>query len=349
MRASHRPRAAYGRHRGRQPPPPLPPGAPTVPFWGRLAYDGTDFAGWQSQTARGSDAPGRRTVQGVVEAALETTLRTPAAALSLAAAGRTDAGVHASGQLVSFYAPPGVDASVGRVNAVLPPDVRFTRLAPAPRDFHARYSPLGKVYEYRFDVGRVADPLARRCAAHAPRARADRMAAAAPHFLGAHDFTWFASINASHAAADPVRTVLAIGVDAEDARAPHVVTLRIVGTGFLYRMARHMAGALLAVGDGRMPPDAIEERLAAGAGAPPGAAFRGFSAAPAHGLTLASVLLPPDMDTCAPDAFLHPDVPHDERGRVDGPAVVAARAGQTPDAVRVAKAARAAAAGLLVL
>ena len=132
--ASPRPHAATGARRGRTPPPPLPPGTPTAPLWGRLAYDGTDYAGWQSQTARGGDSMARRprTVQGEVEAALETVLRAPAVSLSLAAAGRTDAGVHAQGQVISLRAPLGVDASVARVNAVLPPDVRFTHLARAP-------------------------------------------------------------------------------------------------------------------------------------------------------------------------------------------------------------------------
>lgn len=347
MRASPRPHAATGARRGRTPPPPLPPGTPTAPLWGRLAYDGTDYAGWQSQTARGGDSMARRprTVQGEVEAALETVLRAPAVSLSLAAAGRTDAGVHAQGQVISLRAPLGVDASVARVNAVLPPDVRFTHLARAPPDFHARYSPIAKAYEYRVDVGAVADPLMRRFAAHAPRARAASLAAAAPLFLGAHDFTHFASINATHPAPDPVRTVLSIGVE-EDPRAPHLITLRIVATGFLYRMARHVVGALLAVGEGRLSAGEVEARLAAGAAAPPGAAFRGWAAAPAHGLTLASVILPHGMDEAG--ALLHPDVPHDARGRVDGAAVAASRAGRPPDAVRVTKAARAAAAGLLL-
>ena len=283
------------------PPPPPPPDAPSTVYRATLAYDGTDFSGWQLQ-ARSTPAATPRTVQGELETALETTVRWPRVCLRVTGAGRTDAGVHARGQVASFRGPAGLPPArlAARLNSVLPPDVRCVGLAPAPRDFSARYSPVGKTYGYTLDVGRDPDPCLRRHAAHAPAlgrddgAAVDAVAAAASLYVGEHDFSAFATVNAAHPRAARVRSVTAAALG--PGPHPHTLVFRVTGTGFLYRQVRHMVGALLAVGAGTLAPDAIARRLAS---PPPPTArgdYRGWTVAPPHGLCLEEVQLPAGVE-----------------------------------------------------
>src|SRR5207249_514325 len=132
---------------------------PKTPHWkARVAYDGTDYAGFQVQ-------PNAQTVQGELERALSTVCD---GAVRVTGAGRTDAGVHASGQVIDFRTASTLDGlSIGRgVNALLPEDIAVSALEPAAEDFHARFSATGRTYEYRIRHGRERDPLERRRELH---------------------------------------------------------------------------------------------------------------------------------------------------------------------------------------
>jgi len=236
-----------------------------------LAYDGTDFSGWATQ-------PGRRTVQGTVEAAMATVLRLPPSAVSLTVAGRTDAGVHASGQVAHADLPE--LPAVRRLNGVLPADVRVRAVTAAPPGFDARFSALGRAYGYRVDDG-VGDPLRRRDTLRWARPLdPERMVLAARGLLGEHDFAAYCR---RRAGATTVRELRRLDV----ARGPDgVLTSYVEADAFCHSMVRALTGALLAVGEGRRPVGFPAEVLAAGARDPR------VAVAPAHGLTLLRVDYP---------------------------------------------------------
>jgi tRNA pseudouridine38-40 synthase len=251
-----------------------------------LAYDGSDFSGWAAQ-------PGRRTVQAVLEDALGRVLRLPEPA-RLTVAGRTDAGVHAVGQVAHLDVPATAwldDA--GRVlrslAGVLPPDVRVCGLAPAPPGFNARFSALWRRYRYRVcDSPAAADPLRRHDTLWYPRPLdVDRMNAAASSLLGEHDFAAFCR---RREGATTVRRLLRL----DWARhGDGVAEATVVADAFCHNMVRAMVGALLAVGEERREPGWPEQVLAA--------AVRdgAVHVAPAHGLCLAEVRYPPAAELAA--------------------------------------------------
>lgn len=221
-----------------------------------LAYDGTDFAGWQAQAEdRG------RTVQGVLEDALHRLCGgAPEAKVRVVAAGRTDAGVHALGQVACFrlhreWAPLDL---VRALNGLLPADVRALEAAPTDDGFHARRSALSKVYRYTLDTVPVQLPTRRRYAAHAPfvldRAK---VKAAAELFLGRHDFASLASAGGSVKTTE--RTVLRSEVRWEDT----TLVYEVEADGFLRKMVRSMVGALLAAGRGTHDLAALKGALGA--------------------------------------------------------------------------------------
>jgi tRNA pseudouridine38-40 synthase len=246
-----------------------------------LAYDGTDFEGWQSQ-ARARPV---RTVQGVLEAALGRLL--DVARLPVAAAGRTDAGVHALGQVVSFDLPRAFepDLLVRALNGLLPPDVRVLEAATVPEDFHARRSATSKLYRYAMDTAMVQVPLRRRFVAHLPGPLAEGpMQAVAALYLGRHDFASVASAGGS------VRTSVRIVTRSELRFEPPVgpsegptVVYEVEADGFLRKMVRSLVGGLVAAGRGTVSVEALGRALEArdrgGWPAP----------APARGLTLVRV------------------------------------------------------------
>jgi len=167
-----------------------------------LAYDGTDFAGWQAQSARS----GARTVQGVLEEALGRLASGQRVAVM--GAGRTDAGVHALGQVASFDLPREIepDALLRALNGLLPPDVRARAAAAAAPGFDARRSALSKLYRYELDTGPVRLPQRRRGAGHVPYALDEaRVAEVAAFYRGRHDFAATASSGGS--ATTTVRTL----------------------------------------------------------------------------------------------------------------------------------------------
>jgi tRNA pseudouridine38-40 synthase len=221
-----------------------------------LAYDGSDFAGWQAQAAGGG-----RTVQGTVEDALATL--TGGARVAVAGAGRTDAGVHALGQVASFaLASPWDPADLQRaLNAVLPDDVRVLDAAECADEFHARRSATGKLYRYTLDTGPVQLPTRRRFAGHVPWTLDERTAqAAAALFVGGHDFASLASSGGS--VKTTVRTVTRSEVRREDGRADTWI-YEVEATGFLRRMVRSMVGAIVEAGRGAWTVERLGEALQA--------------------------------------------------------------------------------------
>ena len=231
-----------------------------------LAYDGTDFSGWQRQ-------PGRRTVQQELEEALG---RLTGVEPATTASGRTDAGVHALGQVVHFYTasrhPPGT--FIKALNAMLPRDVRVLEACEVPQAFHATVDARSKRYRYVIDNGPVADPFRLRYAHHVhPRLDAEAMDRAARHLAGRHDFHSFETHWPNRSSS--VRTIFDIGV----ARAGDVVTFEVEADGFLYNMVRSIAGTLLYVGLGKWAESrvaavlAAEDRAEAGPTAPPQGLF----------------------------------------------------------------------------
>jgi tRNA pseudouridine38-40 synthase len=245
-----------------------------------LAYDGSDFLGWQLQRPGGG-----RTVQGVLEAALGRLAG--GARVAVAGAGRTDAGAHALGQVASFALPREMDpaALAGALNGLLPEDVRVLGAAQAPAGFHPRRSATSKLYRYVLDCGGVALPQRRRFAGWIPWLLDEgAVHRAAALFVGRHDFASLAS--SGRATKTTVRTV----TRSEPAFAGSELVYEVEADGFLRRMVRSMVGGLIAVGRGGLTPDelarALEARDRHAWPAP----------APACGLTLVRVLYPPGLD-----------------------------------------------------
>lgn len=240
-----------------------------------LAYDGTDFLGWQSQ-ARG------RTVQGALEQSLARL--SGGARIAVAAAGRTDAGVHALGQVACFrldrdWRPEDLTRAL---NGTLPQDVRAIEASLAGSDFHARRSALSKLYRYELDTARIQLPTRRRYAGHAPFSLdPERVQGAAALLLGRHDFASLASAGSDVKTTE--RTVLRSDVRFSG----ETLVYEVEADGFLRKMVRSMVGGLLAAGRGTTTVAALEEALHA----------RDRSTwpapAPACGLCLVSVRYPP--------------------------------------------------------
>ncbi len=255
-----------------------------------LSYDGTSFAGWATQ-------PGLRTVQGTLESALGTVLRRPD--LRVTVAGRTDAGVHARGQVAHLdvevpvwhavrgrmAGPPG-RALVRRLAGLLPADVVVHRAEVAPDGFDARFAALSRRYAYRLaDDVRLVDPLRRaQVVRHRVPLDAGAMGRAAAGLVGRHDFTAFCR---PRAGATTIRTLQVLDVD-RPASGPDagLVVATVRADAFCHTMVRALVGALLAVGEGRRPTTWPAELLAAGRRSGE------FAVAPAHGLTLTEVGYP---------------------------------------------------------
>ena len=232
-----------------------------------LAYDGTDFHGWAKQ-------PRVRTVQGVLENALGRIFDDVP---SISVAGRTDAGVHARGQVVSFPTADDIDpARVQRaVNGMLAPELVVVRAVSAPEGFDARHSATAREYVYRIDLGPVPDPFTARFVWHRPaHLSVGAMRRGARSFLGEHDFASFC--RAPKLAASTIRRLDRLAVFRVGDRME--ITAR--ANSFLHQMVRSLVGTLISIGEERISPDAIpsilktRDRSSAGPVAPP------------HGLTL---------------------------------------------------------------
>ena len=265
-----------------EPAVPAPGGGGLVRVRIDLGYDGTQFSGWARQ-------PRRRTVQQVLEEALGTVLRTdPPRTIC---AGRTDAGVHARGQVVHIDLAPSVldavgDVLVRRLAGVLPADVGLRGVRRAPPGFDARFSALWRRYTYRVcDAELGFDPLHRLSVLdHGRPLDVGLMTLASEAVTGEHDFAAFCR---RREGATTVRTLL----DLSWARGPDgIVEAQVVADAFCHSMVRSLVGALLAVGDGRRAPGWVGEVLS-GRSRP-----ADLQVAPAHGLTLEEVRYPADNE-----------------------------------------------------
>lgn len=244
-----------------------------------LSYEGTRFVGWQRQ-AEGIS------IQGLVEEALS---RFEGARVAVHGAGRTDAGVHALGQVASAHVTCAHDASaIGRgLNAMLPPDVRVVLVEEARAGFHARFDARGKTYRYLLRNDALISPFERRFVHHVPEPLdVDSMRRAAETLVGTHDFAAFASGDRRPGSTVRTLTRSALRTLAWEPMslpaptgAPTLLVYEVQGTGFLKQMVRALVGTLLEVGRGRRPPASIEALLSgrprseAGATAPPHGLF----------------------------------------------------------------------------
>ncbi len=254
-----------------------------------ISYDGTEFAGWATQA-------GQRTVAGVLDEALSTVFRLPVA---VRAAGRTDTGVHATGQVAHVDVPVEALASaypraprpgqpeflplVRRLARFLPADVRVREIARAPKGFDARFAALRRHYVYRLSTAAYGtDPQRARFVTAWPRPLdVDAMVAASGPLIGLHDFAAFCR---HRDGATTIRDLQRL----DWARDGDLVTAHISADAFCWNMVRSLIGALLAVGEHRRSPEWIAGLL--------GQSRRSsaFAAAPARGLTLVGVDYPPD-------------------------------------------------------
>lgn len=218
-----------------------------------IAYDGTDFNGFQRQ-------PGVRTVQEELEKTL--TRMNNGTFVEVFGSGRTDSGVHAMGQVIHFDFPQ--ERPLERMRFALdtqsPEDIACKEVAIMPADFHARYHVVEKTYQYKVQIGKPRSPFLRRYASYYPYPLdLDKIRQALPDFLGTHDFTSFCASGAT--VDEKVRTVLAAEMTVNETGDELTFTFR--GDGFLYKMIRIMMGTLLKIGNDRMPADAIPGIIAA--------------------------------------------------------------------------------------
>jgi tRNA pseudouridine38-40 synthase len=231
-----------------------------------VSYDGTAYAGFQIQT-------NASTVQGELERVLAQICAEP---VRITGAGRTDAGVHASGQVIDFRTASALDGSTMErgVNALLPEDIAISALEPAGETFHSRFSATGRTYEYRIRTGPTRDPLERRREHWLPEALdVSAMQDAAASLVGTHDFAAFA------AGVSGERNVRRAVWTARD----EVLRFEIEANAFLRGMVRGIVGTLLWVGRAKISADRFEEILKARDRAQAG------PSAPAQGLCLMNV------------------------------------------------------------
>ena len=216
-----------------------------------IAYDGTAYGGWQLQ-------PNVVTVQQQLEDALGQIAGAP---VRVHGSGRTDAGVHARGQVANGSFRTAHPAGVLRraLNANLPVEIRVVRVQETDARFHARFSATGKEYRYQIDTGAVADPFTRAYRWHHPQPLdLAAMRRAARWLQGRHDFRAL-SANPLRPVDRPVRTIRKLSIT----RCGAQLTIAVVADGFLYKMVRSIVGALVKVGEGRLSLAALARVVAA--------------------------------------------------------------------------------------
>ncbi len=239
-----------------------------------VAYDGTHYNGWQIQTNGVA-------IQNVLQNTIQQITQT---STHITGAGRTDAGVHAKGQVAHFVVNNPLDLFRLKhsLNRLLPADIRVIDITEVPLNFHARYSATSKIYHYHLHLGPVNDPFQRHYRWHLRHpVNIELLRKAALYFIGTHDFTTFANDSVGGIARrDPVRTIYRLDVVLEEEGG---VRLEFSGNGFLYKMVRNIVGTLVDAASGEIdleeipPLFAAKDREQAGRGAP------------AHGLFLIQV------------------------------------------------------------
>lgn len=241
-----------------------------------IQYDGTDFHGWQVQE-------NDRTVQGELQRVIGLLADTE---VTVNGSGRTDAGVHAEGQVANVHLPKHIEPMKLRaaINGNLWRDIRILQAETAPEDFHARFSAIGKTYLYRVINAPVMSPFWRRYAHHEPKPLdISKMTAAGRLFLGQHDFTAFCSAQSD--GENRIRNITGFSIESLwDARAQALmIEFRISANGFLRYMVRSIIGTVLDAGRGKTDFDTIQTAIITGDRNLAG------KTAPAHGLTLLRV------------------------------------------------------------
>lgn len=238
-----------------------------------IAYEGTHYCGWQVQ-------PNGTSIQALIENALQTILQKK---VNIVGSGRTDAGVHALGQVAHFHCEEAIDVAKVRfsLNCLLPKDIRIISVESLEGPFHAQHHAVSKIYRYHLYLNKVLCPFKRSFVWHVPGVfDIEKLNSAKQHFLGTHDFTSFT--NEAHkgvAAKDPVRTLYRIDLIVEQ----EGIALEFEGDGFLYKMVRNMVGTLVACAAGKKDPSEIPAILQAKD------RKRGCMAAPPQGLFLVKV------------------------------------------------------------
>ena len=275
-----------------------------------IAYDGTNYRGWQIQQPTAAHPEGSfPTIQGELQRALGQLLPKEAVygaapeksldpltspdhvdeaaapgILPVVGASRTDSGVHALGNVACFDTESTIPAAnfPKAINRYLPPDIRVMQADEVSMDFHPRFMPHEKCYEYRIDHGRVANPLTRLYAYnYTYPLDLERMRAAARELVGVHDFTSFVNPDSQvfEHGGDAIREIYSIDILEEGSQ----LVIRIRGNGFLYHMIRIIVGTLLVIGNGRRAPEDIRTMLAAKDRTTAGPTV------PAHGLCLCAL------------------------------------------------------------
>lgn len=275
-----------------------------------IAYDGTNYRGWQIQQPTVAHPEGSfPTIQGELQRALGQLLPKEAVygaapeksldpltspdhvdeaaapgILPVVGASRTDSGVHALGNVACFDTESTIPAAnfPKAINRYLPPDIRVMQADEVSMDFHPRFVPHEKCYEYRIDHGRVANPLTRLYAYnYTYPLDLERMRAAARELVGVHDFTSFVNPDSQvfEHGGDAIREIYSIDILEEGSQ----LVIRIRGNGFLYHMIRIIVGTLLVIGNGRRAPEDIRTMLAAKDRTTAGPTV------PAHGLCLCAL------------------------------------------------------------
>ncbi|MHC2067228.1 tRNA pseudouridine(38-40) synthase TruA [Bremerella sp. T1] len=243
-----------------------------------VAYDGTNYQGWQRQ-------PTGPTIQAALEAAINSISQE---AVHIVGSGRTDAGVHAWGQVASFHTQSKLPADVFRkaLNATLPEDIVVRHACDAPINFRPINDAISKRYRYVLQPGRINDPFSLKHAWFVKRVLdVESMQFAAQTLIGEHDFAAFQATGSPRQST--IRTMLDASVTVHDADERAKIHIEVEATGFLYNMVRIIAGTLVEVGQGKRTVESVADaitscdRLQAG------------MTAPAHGLYLLKVHYPP--------------------------------------------------------
>lgn len=217
-----------------------------------IAYDGTNFNGFQKQ-------PNGRTVQEEVEKTLQKMAN--GKEITVFGSGRTDAGVHAIGQVIHFDYPE--ERPLERMRFALdtqsPEDIAVRQVEIVSEEFHARYLVKEKTYQFRVDIGKPRSPFRRHYASYYPYPLdLGKIQRALPDLLGTHDFTSFCASGSS--IEDKVRTIYEAKMEVNETKDELLLTFR--GNGFLYKMIRILVGTLLKIGNGRLPEDSIPAIIA---------------------------------------------------------------------------------------
>jgi tRNA pseudouridine38-40 synthase len=247
----------------------------------KLAYDGTNFSGWAKQ-------PDRRTVQEVFETAFATIIRHQCESI---VAGRTDAGVHATAQIIHIDVPESSDLSelAYRLNRLLDTDLRVLEIEVAPEGFHARFSALRRHYKYQIvDANKAINPLDRydRASWYRPL-ELDRLNEASSLLLGEHDFAAFCKFR------EGATTIRTLETFHWERKADGLLVAQVVADAFCYSMVRNLVGSAVCVAEGRFEPSWIAEMLANRERISESMVF------PAEGLTLEQVDYPNDTELIA--------------------------------------------------